>query len=465
MGNKKNLIDKAIEFAKIAHHGQKRRNGEDFINHPLRVKGYLEKIGIKDEYTIVAALLHACPKEGGISLDEISKEFGSEISYIIDLLNKASTPIYYQNNTENVENLHKLIIHMAKDIRVLLIRLADRLDNIKTIELFSLEEKEWIAKSALNLYAPIAKAVGVYYFTRELEEASLKTLDPDRHKKIREFSEKHLKDTEKELILAKKKIEKFLSKSKSNFKVLFRTKSIYSIHKKAIYKYNKGDISSPDSFEGLYDLLGIMALVQSEKECYELLAFVQENWAIVQNEFDDYIANPKPNGYRTLQTAIELSPRKFCEIQIKTFDMHNYNEFGPASHFSYKYGKGSSKSQATWIKDLIEQKEKINEMIAGESKIKAFQDTIFVFTPKGQLITLPKDSTPVDFAFALHTDLGKGCSGAFINGKMASLSTALSSGDTVEIQVNKSHRPSQDWLKFIKTAEAKRQIRKYLKLT
>lgn len=463
MEKKQNLIDKAIEFAKIAHHGQKRENGEDFVNHPLRVKEYLEKIGISDEYTIAAAVLHACPKEGCISIEEISKEFGEEVAYIIDLLIKASTPIYYQNNTDNVENLHKLIIHMAKDIRVLLIRLADRIDNIKTTEAFKDEEKIWIAKSAINLYAPIAKAVGVYYFTRELEEASLKILEPERYKQIEAFSKRHLKDAEIELIKAKRKIEDFLKSHNLNAEVRFRTKSIYSIHKKAHYKYNKGDIKSSEDFEGLYDLLGIMALLPNEKDCYQVLAFVQENWKIIQNEFDDYIANPKPNGYRTLQTAIELAPGKYCEIQIKTFDMHNYNEFGPASHFSYKYGKVSSKSQANWIRELIEQKEKINEMIAGESKIKAFQDTVFVFTPKGQLITLPKDSTPVDFAFALHTDIGKGCSGALINGKMVSLNTPLSSGDTIEIQVNKNHIPSADWLKFVKTSEARKQIRKYMK--
>lgn len=457
------LTYKAIDFAKIAHHGQKRKNGEDFINHPIRIKEYLEKIGVKDEFTLVASILHACPKEGSISIQEISKEFGTEVAYIVDLLTKASTPIYYQTNTDNVENLHKLIIHMAKDIRVLLIRLADRIDNIKTAESFSKEEQEWIAKSALNIYAPIAKAVGVYYFTRELEEQALKILEPERHKKISEFSSSYLKNAEQELENAKIKIETFLKKLKLEFRITFRTKSIYSIHKKAYYKYNKGDISSTESFAELYDLLGIMALLPNEKTCYELLAFVQENWKVVQNEFDDYIANPKPNGYRTLQTAIELSPGKFCEVQIKTFDMHNHNEFGPASHFTYKYGKNSAKSQANWIKELIEQKEKINEMISGESKIKAFHDTVFVFTPKGQLITLPEDSTPIDFAFALHTDIGKGCSGALINGKMVSLNTPLSSGDTVEIQVSKNHLPSQDWLKFVKTSEAKRQIRKYLK--
>ena len=463
MENNTELINKALEFAKIAHAGQKRKNGEDFINHPIRVKNYLDKIGIKDEFTLVSAILHACTKEGEISISEISKEFGTDVAYIVDLLVKTSTPIYYQNNTGNVENLHKLIIHMAKDIRVLLIRLADRLDNIKTVDSFSKEEQKWIAKSALNLYAPIAKAVGVYYFTRELEEAALKILEPERHKQIAEFSSNHLKDAEHELKKAKEKMETFLNKLNVEFHIAFRTKSIYSIHKKAHYKYNKGDISSTESFAELYDLLGIMALLPNEKTCYELLAFVQENWKIIQNEFDDYIANPKPNGYRTLQTAIELAPSKYCEIQIKTFDMHNNNEFGPASHFSYKYGKNSGKSQANWIKELIEQKEKINEMISGESKIKAFQDTVFVFTPKGQLITLPENSTPVDFAFALHTDIGRGCSGALINGKMVGLETPLSSGDTVEILVKRNHHPSSDWLKFVKTSEAKRQINKFTK--
>ncbi len=463
MENNTELINKALEFAKIAHAGQIRKNGEDFINHPIRIKEYLEKIGIKDEYTLAAAFLHACTKEGGISLAEISKEFGEEIAYIIELLTNASTPIYYQNNTDNVENLHKLIIHMAKDIRVLLIRLADRLDNIKTSETFSKDEKEWIAKSALNIYAPIAKAVGVYYFTRELEEEALKILEPERYKKITDFTRDFLKDAESELNLIKDKIKPFLDKKQTKSDISVRTKGIYSIDKKTTYKHKIGMADTEDSFHQIYDLLGIRVLVEKEEDCYELLAFVQENWKVVQNEFDDYIANPKPNGYRTLQTAIELSPGKYCEVQIKTFDMHNHNEFGPASHFTYKYGKNSAKSQASWIKELIEQKEKINEMIAGESKIKAFQGTVFVFTPKGQLITLPENSTPVDFAFALHTDIGKGCSGALINGKMVSLNTPLSSGDTVEIQVSKNHLPSQDWLKFVKTSEAKRQIRKYLK--
>lgn len=470
------ILQKANEYAKILHSEQKRKNGESMYDHVIHVKENLESVGVTDETTLAAALLHNSLET--ISRDELSKEFGEDITSIVENLNvitNTPVPISAERSSERVQSLHKLIIQMSKDIRVLLIRLADRLDNVRTTEGFSQEEKIWIAKNTMYIYAPIAKAVGIFAFTRELENESLKILEPERYKKIEKFLKTHLKKAEKELILAKHEIVEFLkSKGYKNFEVTYREKSIYSTHAKAIYKAKKGDIKNDEDFEGLFDLLGIRVLVENEAACYDVLAFIQQKWNVIQEEFDDYIANPKPTGYRTLQTAVWLAPQSArqiarnkatsqlsCEIQIRTFEMHETNEFGSASHFAYKYG-GSKRQNSYWIKELIELKDGIQESLVQTSEIKLFEDEVFVFTPKGDLITLPAGATALDFAYCIHSTIGNNCTGAFVNKKIVKLDTVLNSGDTVEIITQKSHKPSVKWLDIVKTKEAKKEIRKSL---
>lgn len=460
------ILDKAIQFAELVHSGQVRRNGEPLINHSIRVKEYLEKAGIKDEITLAAAIMHASTDY--IEEEEIRQEFGPEITGILKQLHhisKTPIPISDENSTERIANLHKLFIQLSKDMRVLLIRLADRVDNIKTIDGLSREEQIWAAKHTMSIFAPIAKAIGIYAFTREMEDAALKAVEPDRYKAIEKFQENKMKKIERELIMAKHKIANFMDSNEiKNYDIDFRKKGIYSTHQKTLSKAASGKIKSEDDFGGLYDLLGIRILVEKIEDCYSVLAYLQSQWDFIMEEFDDYIKNPKANGYRTLQTAIQLTPQHTCEVQIRTFEMHDFNEYGPASHFAYKYGSSASASadsnSSSWIKNLIELKDSIQSDIGGDSKIKLFEDEIFVFTPKGDLITLPAKSTPVDFAYALHSDVGNSCTGCKINDKFTRLDTPLKSGDVVEILKSNKHKPSSKWLEFVQSKEARQEIRK-----
>lgn len=460
------LLEKAIQYATITHEGQSRRNGEPYLNHVLRVKSHLENAGITDETTLAIAVLHA--SLDFLTQEEIKKDFGEEIAGLLvnlDEISKTPIPISEDRSSDRIASLHKLFIQLSKDVRALIVRLADRVDNVKTTQGFNQKEREWIAKNSLHIYAPIAKAVGIYAFTRELENESLKILEADRYKYIERYLEKNFKETEHDLIMAKHKISEFLkSQGETNFEISFRKKSIYSTNEKAKYKAKKGDISSIDDLDSIYDLLGIRILVSNEEVCYSTLAYVQSQWDLIPGELDDYISNPKPNGYKTLQAAVWLKPKVSCEIQMRTFDMHEFNEYGAASHFAYKYSKGSEKKQSSdWIKNLIDLKDGIQSSLAQNSQIKLFEDTIFVFTPKQDLITLPKDATPVDFAYAVHTDIGDKCSMSKVNGKLVALSTPLKSGDIVEIVTEKNHKPSAKWLEFVKSKEARDCISKKVK--
>jgi GTP pyrophosphokinase len=463
------LLDKALTYAQIAYSEEKRRNGEPFINHALRVKKYLEDIGITDENMLIAALLHGIPQASNITYEEIEKEFNSEIRFLIESLEQITKIVIpFSDKSENIDLLHKLIIHLSKDIRVLIIRLADRVDNIKTADALPRQDQEWIAKISLNVYAPIAKASGLYAYTRELEDEALKIIDPERYRLILEFQNNKFKEIEKDLEQIKADITNFLlSEGTKHVEISFRKKGIYSTHLKAKNKAKNFKIKDQNDFNGLYDLLGIRVLVSTIEECYKVLAFIQQKWENIQSEFDDYIAQPKTNGYKSLQTDIyinkESENEKKCEIQMRTFDMHNENEYGGSSHFAYKYGTKGKNVSATWIKDLIEMKENLQSDLTDRktSKIGLFDDTVFAFTPKNDLIVLPKDSTVVDFAYAIHSDIGDQCSGAILNDKMVPLSTIIKSGDKIEILTAKNRKPSIDWLDFVKTTEAKKEIRKH----
>jgi guanosine-3',5'-bis(diphosphate) 3'-pyrophosphohydrolase len=460
------LLDKAIQYATITHEGQIRRNGEPYINHVLRVKALLESAGITDETTLVVAVLHA--SLDFLTFDEIKREFSEEIANLLvnlDEISKTPIPISEDRSDARIASLHKLFIQLSRDIRALIVRLADRVDNIKTADGFNTKEREWIAKNAISIYAPIAKAVGIYAFTRELENGALKILEPDRYKFIEKFLDHRFKNSERDLILAKHKISEFLkSQGEENFEITFRKKSIFSTNEKALSEAKKGDIASINDLDGLYDLLGIRILVDNEQACYSALAYLQSEWKMIAEELDDYISKPKKNGYKTLQTAIWLKPDVSCEVQMRTFEMHEVNEYGPASHFNYKYAKGSVKKQSSdWIKNLIDLKDGIQTSLANNSQIKLFEDTIFVFTPKQDLITLPKDATPVDFAYAVHTQIGNRCAMAKVNAKLVALSAKLKSGDTVEIITEKNHKPSARWLETVKSKEAHDGIMKAMR--
>ena len=455
------LVDKALEYAKEYYKDKYRKNGEPLINHPLRMKVYLEEVGITEEKMLAVALLHAIPQETNIRPEEFTEEFGEEIVFLLSTLQDISKlPLPFKDKTHNAELIHKLLIQLAKDIRVLIIRLADRIDNIKTANALPEEDQEWVAINSKMIYAPIAKATGIYPFAQELEDEAFKILNKDRYKEIKEFQNEKYKEAEKYLAEAKNKIENFITTELENqkYSISFRKKGIYSTHSKAVFKAKKGQLKDPNDFNGLFDLFGIRIMIENQSDCYKILAFIQNEWENIQSEFDDYIVNPKSNGYKSLQTAIKLTSSHNCEIQIRTFEMHHNNEFGRASHFVYKYGGNS----ASWIKDLIDLKENIQSNLSTNSQINLFEDTIFVFTPKSDLKTLPKGSTALDFAYEIHTTIGNTCSGVKINDNYSPISTELKSGDIIEVINHNNKKPSIDWLRIAKTNEAKKQIRKAL---
>jgi GTP diphosphokinase / guanosine-3',5'-bis(diphosphate) 3'-diphosphatase len=444
---------KAEDYAQIAYSGVFRKNGEPFINHAQRVKKYLEEIGITDENVLISALLHGLPQVSDVTYEEIEKEFNPEIRFIIESLEQISKIVIpFSDKSENIDLLHKLIIHLAKDIRVLIIRLADRVENVKTTESLTRPEQEWIAKLSLNVYAPIAKASGLYFFTRELEDESFKIIDNERYNLIKNFQDNKFSQIEKELEQIKLQISNFLKKeNQENFDITFRKKGIYSTHLKAKNKAKNLKIKDANDFDGLFDLLGVRVLVSDIETCYKVLAFVQETWTNIQSEFDDYIAHPKSNGYKSIQTAIYVNDTSKCEIQIRTFEMHNENEYGGSSHFAYKYGTGKKNNSSAWIKDLISMKENLQTNLTdNSSKIDLFKNMVFAFTPKNDLIVLPGGSTIVDFAYAIHSNIGDTCSGGILNGKMVQLNTEIKSGDKIEILTTKSKKPTADWLVFVK---------------
>ena len=459
------LLLKAHEFADLAHAGQHRKSGEDFINHCIRIKNLLEDVGIKDPITLSAALLHAVVSHGTATQEEVEKEFGEEIAYLVEILTDiARNPIPLENENKRVENLHKLFIQLSKDIRVLIIRLADRVDNIQTCDSLKLESRKWISQKALTIYSPIAKAVGIYMYNRLLMDECLRITNPDRYKKIFRYRKIEFQNVEKQLEKVKYDISRYLSEKNIKHEISYRKKGIYSTHEKAINKAKKGDIRNANDFAGLHDMIGLRVIVEDIPDCYIVLAYLQENFPTINEEFDDYIRKPKGNGYRSLQIPVKINNKHICEVQIRTFEMHDLNEYGAASHFVYKYGELNSEKSIGWIKELIEMKDQINESLAKTPAIKIFEDTIFVFTPKESLITLPKGSTPVDFAYAIHTDLGKTCCGAKINGKLVKLDAELKSGQTIEIMTDRNHRPSPHWLEFAKSKCARDEITKSIRL-
>lgn len=465
------LINKAYEFANKAHKGQKRINGEDYIIHCLNVAYLIASLKL-DTISISCALLHDSIEKGKLTIQDIDNNFNTEITFIVDSLNKfRELTQNNKNNNEldlkNANDIRDLILNATEDIRVLIIRLAEKLDNINTIENLSEEIKQNTAKKNLNIYAPLCEYLGLGFFKRELEDNSFKILNPEEYKIT-----KYCFDTiigEKEILIndLKTEIQKLLIKANINpITIQTRIKGLYSAYKKVKSKYTEENkIVSLEGFRKLGDILAARIIVNTIEECYIVLGIIHSKWYFYPNRFDDYIIKPKSNGYRSIQTTIKYKNTTF-EIQIRTKEMHEYNEFGPASHIAYKIMGGSVNvhDTLTWTKDLIkwQQNKNQNENIY---KVQIFANSVFVFTPKGKLIRLPKGSTPIDFAFHIHLEIGLKYNGALVNGKMVNKEYELKTGDIIEILQSNQLTVSSDWLKIVKTQSTKQKIRKFLKLS
>ena len=468
------IVDKAYHFAEVAHRNQLRNSGEDYILHPLEVAQILVELEM-DEATIAAALLHDVVEDTEYTLTDIEKNFGAEIALLVDGVTKLGRIEYKSKVEQQVENLRKMFLAMAKDIRVILIKLADRLHNMRTLKYHSPAKQKEIAQETLEIFAPLANRLGIFRIKWELEDLSFRYLKPEEYYDLVEGIA--LKRQEREAYINEVIVQmrEKLEEVQIYADIAGRPKHFYSIYKKMTTQ-NK-------ELSEIYDLMAIRVIVDSVNDCYGALGIIHTMWKPIPGRFKDYIAMPKPNMYQSLHTTLIGEGGEPFEIQIRTCEMHRTSEYGIAAHWKYK--EGSNKECATtastssnkttsvnfeqklsWLRQLLEWQHDSRD--AGEFmeslKIDLFADTVFVFTPKGDVVELPAGSCPVDFAYRVHTDVGHRCAGAKINGRIVPLDTKLANGDILEILTSKQGGgPSRDWLAFVKTSQAKNRIRQWFK--
>ena len=452
------LIRKAYEFSDRVHAGQFRESGDPFIEHCLNVAFILAEQHM-DSATIAAGLMHDAIEDAGATVDEIKAEFGEEIAQLVDGLTKMSELKFKSFAEQQVEYFRKMLLSMAKDIRVIVIKLADRLHNMRTLEHLPEDKRKRIALETKEIYAPLAYRFGMARVKLELEDLSFKYLNPKEYTEIARRVTENQAEREAYIIDLTLPLKRTLEGANIKAEITGRAKHIYSIHRKIVGR------GVP--FDQIYDLLAMRIVVDTITECYHALGLIHTLWAPVPDRFHDYIANPKSNMYRSLHTTV-MGPRgKMVEIQIRTQAMHYTAEYGIAAHWLYKEGKkthGELDRQMAWLREILEwQREMTNpEEFMEYLKVDLFQEDIFVYTPAGELKQLPRGSTPLDFAFSVHSDVGFHCVGAKVNGKFVPLTTRLESGDEIEIKTSPHQSPSQDWLKIVKTTRAKSKIKHWL---
>ncbi len=453
------LIRKAYEFSDMAHRGQKRASGEPYVEHCLEVAFILAEQHM-DSTTIAAGLVHDVVEDTDIPLEKLREEFDDEIADLVDGVTKLGAVHYASREEQQVEYFRKMLLSMAKDIRVILIKLADRLHNMRTLEHLPPEKQKVIAEETRDIYCPLAHRFGINKVKIELEDLSLKYLKSDVYRDLAQKIKEKREEREEYIEKVVAPIKAAMTKDSIKADVYGRAKHLDSIHRKIQVR--------KVPFDEIYDLFAIRIIVNNERDCYHALGIIHSMWKPVSNRFHDYIANPKPNGYRSLHTTVFGPDNKMVEIQIRTHQMHHVAENGIAAHWLYKEGKqqmSKSDRQMVWLRDVLEwQKDMTNPADFMEYlKIDLYSEDIFVFTPNQRLIHLPKGATPLDFAFQIHSEVGIHCAGAKIGGRLQPLSTELNSGDVVEIITNPNRVPSHDWLKLVKTSSARARIRRWLK--
>jgi GTP diphosphokinase / guanosine-3',5'-bis(diphosphate) 3'-diphosphatase len=452
------LIERALRFSASAHRGQKRMSGEDFVSHSIGVALILAE-QLLDSATIAAALLHDVVEDSDVRTEDIAKEFGSEIAGIVDGLTKISSLTFRSSAEEQVENYRKLLLSIAKDARVIIIKLGDRLHNMRTLEHLSPERRSRIALETREIYAPLAHRFGMAGMKAELEDLAFKFLEPDEYRELVNQVASKRAQREQTILKLRTPLEYELKRAGIDwYEVTGRPKHLWSIFQK-MRKRNKG-------FEEIYDLMAIRVIVRSVPECYHVLGIIHHNWTPIQERIKDYIASPKSNAYQSLHTTIFGPGGQLFEVQIRTQEMHRTAEFGIAAHWLYKRdGKPDELDQHLgWFRQLLELQQDTHspEEFLEFLKIDLYQDEIFIFTPQGDVKRLPKGSTPIDFAFHVHTEVGLKCQGAKINGRIAPLHRELKSGDTVEILTGAGAKPSRDWLSHVRTARARQKIKQWV---
>lgn len=481
------LIGKAYNFAEEAHKNQKRFSGDPYFLHLTETAKILAELG-KGPVTIIAGLLHDSIEDANVTPETIEKEFGKEIRFLVEGVTKLGK-LRYRGVERYVESLRKLFVAMSQDLRVLIIKLADRLHNMRTLKYVRKEKQKRIASETLEIYAPLAYRLGIRKLNRELEDLAFPYVYPEEYEKVKEILRKKHKETLEHLERLRKSIVKGLTKAGiTDIHTDYRVKGLYSLYQKLIRK--NWDIDS------IYDILAVRVVVPTIEDCYRVLGTVHSIWRPLPGRIKDYIAFPKPNGYRSLHTTIFTGDGSIMEVQIRSEEMHREAEYGVVSHFGYKekldfnslksdsmswikqflpllsFGERLQKDGPTtingdvptWLRELakIESGKSQHEDFIKEIKADFFKTRIFIFTPKGDVVDLPADASPVDFAYAIHSDIGDHMAGAKVNGKLVSLHTTLQNGDIVEILVKEQAKPTQKWLDIAKTALAKKHIKTLL---
>lgn len=453
-------LENALEFAWKAHEGQKRESGEPYITHPMGVADILIDLGM-DIATICAALLHDVLEDTSISEENLKKDFGEEICELVKGVTKLDKIVFKSKEEEQAENFRKMFFAMAKDIRVILIKLADRLHNMRTIAALTYERQQIIAKETLEIYAPLAGRLGLSYIKCELEDLCLKVMHREIYEEL--VKEVSLKRAERQEMVNKiiKQLVEILNELNIEGEVSGRPKHFYSIYRKMVTQHK--------TFEQIYDLTAVRVIVKTVSDCYEVLGKIHTYWKPVPGRFKDYIAVPKPNNYQSLHTTVMTNYGSPFEIQIRTYEMHKIAEYGVAAHWKYKENRGKSNDfdiKIGWLREVMDMQNELgsSKEFLESLKVDLYSGQVFVFTPKGDVIVLPEGSTPIDFAYNVHTDVGNRCVSAKINGKIVPLHTPLQTGDYVEIITSANSKgPSRDWLKIVKTSAAKAKIRSFFK--
>ncbi|MGQ0519718.1 MAG: RelA/SpoT family protein [Actinomycetota bacterium] len=448
------LIQLAYDVAEKAHETQVRKSGEAYIHHPVAVATIVAELGL-DDVTIASALLHDAVEDTGVTLEDVSRDFGPEVASIVDGVTKLDRVRFDSREAQQAASMRKMLVAMAKDWRVLIIKLADRLHNMRTIAAMPEFKQKRTAQETLDIYAPLAHRLGIQDIKWQLEDLAFATLHPKPYAEIEQMVAVRAPEREIYLTQVLEEVRGRLAQNRIEAEVTGRPKPLWSIYEKMVVRGKE--------FDDIFDLVGIRVLVDSVKDCYAALGSIHATWKPVQGRFKDYIAMPKFNLYQSLHTTVVAPQGKPLEVQIRTWEMHQRAEYGIAAHWGYK--EKASPADIAWLNRIVDWQRETDDPaeFLKNLKLDLEQDEVFVFTPKGKVVTLPVGATPVDFAYAIHTEVGHRCIGARVNGRLSPLDSQLHSGDTVEIFTSKvpSAGPSRDWLKLVATPRARNKIRQW----
>ena len=460
MGAEREMLVRAYHYAEQAHSGQKRASGEAYFIHPCAVAKILMELGL-DCATIAAAFLHDVIEDTPVTEDDIRREFGEEVLRLVSGVTKLDKIVFKSREEEEAENFRKIFVAMAKDIRVIIIKLADRLHNMRSLNFLSKERQLKMAQETLDIYTPLAGRLGISQIKCELEDLCLKYLDPEAYEFLVENIHQKLYERHNFVDFVVKEIKNILDESKIEGEVFGRPKHFYSIYKK-MKAQNK-------TLDQIYDLTAVRVIVGTVDECYEVFGKIHKRWKPIPGRIKDYIATPKANMYQSLHTTVVTNFGQPFEIQIRTFEMHRTAEFGIAAHWKYKEKRAEDTSfteRLSWIREVLDWEGGLKDSkdFMESLKTELYSNELLVFTPKGKVISLPKDATPIDFAYAIHSEIGNHCVGARVNSKIVQLNSPLQTGDVVEIITSANSRgPSWDWLKIVKSSSARAKIKQFFR--